>query len=44
VIITLFEENSKAAAGKLQGEITSVLQTDQIRAWKKSGIWYDKNL
>jgi hypothetical protein len=40
VIITLSENPSGDAAGKLQGEITSVLQADQIKRWKKNGTWY----
>lgn len=40
VVVTLFENPPGDAAGKQQGEIASILQSNHIKKWKKNGTWY----
>lgn len=40
VVVTLFENSPGDAAGKQQGEIASILQSNHIKKWKKNGTWY----
>ncbi|KAF8341628.1 uncharacterized protein EI90DRAFT_3012143 [Cantharellus anzutake] len=39
VVVTLFETTEETSSSKLDGEIAVVLQPDQIKSWKKRGLW-----
>jgi len=39
IVIDIFETTEETSSSKLDGEVAIVLQPDQVKSWKKRGLW-----
>jgi len=39
IVINIFETTEETSSSKLDGEVAIVLQPDQVKSWKKRGLW-----